>query len=170
MECAKTHESCHSKPSSPSRIGNRRTQVQRTLPFAVLGALWCMLTANLSQHWAANPQYSFGWLVPVICVYLFTIRWRTRPPAGLENSAIARWAFWTAGFAVLPTWLALQSNPDWRFMSWVFAAEVVLVSLCAIYFIGGNSWLRHFAFSVCFMFASVPWSASVEGFVTQGLA
>jgi exosortase len=55
-------------------------------------------------------------------------------------------------------------------MAWVLAAEVVSVTLCAIHFIGGNSWLRHFAFSVCFIFASVPWFASVENFVTQGLA
>jgi exosortase len=55
-------------------------------------------------------------------------------------------------------------------MGWVLAAEVVSITLCAVYFLGGRSWLRHFAFSVCFIFASVPWFASVEGFVIQGLA
>jgi exosortase len=54
-------------------------------------------------------------------------------------------------------------------MAWVLAAEVVSVTLCAVYFLGGRSWLRHFAFSVCFIFASVPWLLTVEGFVIQGL-
>ena len=55
-------------------------------------------------------------------------------------------------------------------MAWVFAAEIVSLTLCAIHFIGGESWLRHFAFSVCFIFAAVPWFATVEGFVIQELA
>jgi hypothetical protein len=55
-------------------------------------------------------------------------------------------------------------------VAWVLAAEIVSVTLCAIHFIGGKSWLRHFAFSVCFIFASIPWFATVEGFVIQGLA
>jgi exosortase len=55
-------------------------------------------------------------------------------------------------------------------MAWVFVAEVVSITLCAVFFLGGMSWLRHFAFSVCFIFASVPWFSSVEGLLTQGLA
>src|SRR5262245_51699959 len=125
MGCAITDKHCHSKASSLSGIGRCRTPVQQFLPFAVFGSLWLMLIANLSQHWAANSQYSFGWLVPGICAYLFVMRWRTRPPAELAKSAVARWVFWTTGFAVLPTWLTLQPNPDWRLMAWVFVAEVV---------------------------------------------
>jgi exosortase len=55
-------------------------------------------------------------------------------------------------------------------MGWVLAAEVVSITLCAVYFLGGGSWLRHFGFSVCYIFASVPWPATVEYHVIQGLA
>ena len=78
MGCAITDKHCHSKASSLSGIGQCRTPVQQFLPFAVFGSLWLMLIANLSQHWAANSQYSFGWLVPGICAYLFVMRWRNR--------------------------------------------------------------------------------------------
>jgi exosortase len=137
--------------------------------FAVFGALWSMLIADLFPHWAANPQYSFGWFVPVICAYLFLICWRTRPPVELAKGTVGRWVFWMAGFALPPTWLVEQANPDWRLLSWLLASEIVALSLCTIYFTGGRSWLRHFAFSICFILVSVPWLAAVEDFVIQGL-
>jgi exosortase len=143
--------------------------LQRILPLVLFGALWCLLIKHLSVHWAVNPQYSFGWFVPIMSAYLFLIRWRTRPPVEFAHSAVARWVFWTAGFALLPTWVVEQPNPDWRLVSWLLAFEVVALSLCAIYFVGGKSWLGHFAFCICFILVSVPWLGAVEDFVIQGL-
>jgi exosortase len=54
-------------------------------------------------------------------------------------------------------------------ISWLFAFEVVALSLCAIYFVGGKSWLRHFAFSISFILVSVPWPGAVEDFVIHAL-
>jgi exosortase len=150
-------------------IRNQQKLLQRILPLVLFGALWCLLIMHLSVHWAVNPQYSFGWFVPVIAGYLFLIRWRTRPPVELADSAVATWLFGTAGFALLPTWLVEQPNPDWRLISWLLALEIVVLSLCAIYFVGGKSWVRHFAFSICFILVSVPWLGAVEDFVIQGL-
>jgi len=143
----------------------------RTLPIVVFGALWCLLFKHLSAHWAVNPQYSFGWFGPVICAYLFFVRWMTRPPTGPgpARSRGAEWVFWIAGFALLPTWLVEQPNPDWRVISWLLSLEVVILSLCGIYFVGGRSWLKHFAFSICFILATVPWPPGVEELITQGL-
>jgi exosortase len=150
-------------------IRKQQKLLQRILPLVLFGALWYLLIKQLSVHWAVNPQYSFGWFVPVISAYLFLIRWRTRPPVEFAHWAVARWVFWTAGFALLPTWLVEQPNPDWRLISWLLAFEIVALSLCAIYIVGGRSWLRHFAFSICFILASVPWLGVVEDFVIQGL-
>jgi hypothetical protein len=158
---------CNAKGTSKIRLN--RNFAQEIIPVAVFGALWLVLVADLSQHWATNPQYSFGWFVPLLCAYLFLIRWRTRPPVELARSIVAKWIFWTAGIALLPTWLIAQPNPDWRFISWLLAVEVVALSLCAIYFAGGRSWLGHFAFSICFILVSVPWPAAVEASVIQGL-
>jgi exosortase len=150
-------------------IRNQQKLLQRILPLVLFGALWYLLIKHLSVHWAVNPQYSFGWFVPVISGYLFLIRWRTRPPVEFADSAVARWVFWTAGFALLPTWLVEQPNPDWRLISWLLAFEIVALSLCAIYFVGGKSWLRHFAFSIGFILVSVPWPGAVEDFVIHAL-
>ena len=74
-----------------------------------------------------------------------------------------------AGFALLPTWVIGQPNPDWRFISWLLATEAVALSLAVIYFVGGMSWLRHFAFSICLIFVAVPWPSAVEEPVIQTL-
>jgi exosortase len=139
------------------------------LPLVVFGVLWGLLFRHLSVHWAVNPQYSFGWFGPVICAYLFFIRWTTRPPAEKGSARGAKWIFWVAAFALLPTWLIEQPNPDWRVISWLLSIEVVVLSLCGIYFVGGRAWLGHFAFSICFIFTTVPWPAGLEELMTQGL-
>lgn len=142
---------------------------QWILPFVVFGALWCILVAQLSQYWAIDPEYSFGWFVPILCAYLFLTRWRSRPPPEVSSSRAARCIFWIAGLALLPTWVVAQPNPDWRLISWLIAFEIVALSLCAIYLVGGRSWLRHFAFSICLILTAVPWLSTVEWIVVQGL-
>jgi exosortase len=150
-------------------IKKYRILLERILPFAVFGALWYLLIKHLSAYWTLNPQYSFGWFAPVICAYLIFMRWITRPSPGPAPSHGAQWAFWIAAFALLPTWLVEQPNPDWRLLSWLLTLEIVILSLCAIYFVGGKSWLKHFGFSVCFILLAVPWPKTVEEFVIQGL-
>jgi exosortase len=139
------------------------------LPFIVFSLLWFLLFKNLSLYWAADPQYSFGWFGPLLCAYLFLSRWLSRSPAEPASSGAAKWVFWIATLAFLPTWLVEESNPDWRGLSWVLALEVVLLTLSAIYFVGGKSWLRHFAFSICFILTTLPWPGGLEAFLIQGL-
>jgi len=143
--------------------------LQLILPIVVFGTLWLFLVEHLSLYWNADPQYSFGWFGPLICAYLFFIRWITRPPAGPAPSPRAELVFWIACLAFLPIWLVEQPNPDWRLLTWLFTLEIVILSLCAIYFVGGRSWLMHFAFSVCFILTTLPWPGGVEAFITQGL-
>ena len=139
------------------------------LPFFVFGVLWFLLVKNLSLYWGADPQYSFGWFGPLLCAYLFLSRWLSRPPAEPASSVAAKWVFWTTAVAFLPTWLVEQPNPDWRGLSWVLAVEIVLLTLSAIYFVGGKSWLRHFAFSICFILTTLPWPGGLETLLIQGL-
>ena len=138
-------------------------------PCIVVGALWCILIVHLSAHWTTNPEYSFGWFGPVICAYLFLFRWISRPSAGKAHSTWVKGLFWLAGFALLPTWLLEQPNPDWRLVSWLLASEVVILTMCTIYFLGGKPWARHFAFSICLILATVPWPGDIEDTITQGL-
>ena len=139
------------------------------LPLVVFGALWFLLIKNLSLYWATDPQYSFGWFGPLLCAYLVLTRWLSRPATEPASWIAAKWVFWIAALTFLPTWLVEQPNPDWRGLSWFLALEVVILTLCAIYFVGGRPWLRHFAFSICFILTTLPWPGGLEAFLIQGL-
>jgi exosortase len=150
-------------------VGMHGKFLQRILPFVVFGALWYLLIKHLSLYWTAEAQYSYGWFGPVICAYLLFIRWITRPLTGPATSPRVEWIFWIACLAFLPTWLVEQPNPDWRLITWLLTLEIVTLSLCATYFMGGRSWLRHFAFSICFILTTLPWPGDVVAFITQSL-
>jgi hypothetical protein len=119
-------------------LGNLRKYLPRIFPFVVFGGLWWLLLTHLSLYWATNPEYSFGWFGPLLCAYLLFVRWFSRPLTGSTSSDRAKWIFIFSGFALGPTWLVEQAAPDWRLISWLSAAEVVVLSLCAVYFLGGN--------------------------------
>jgi exosortase len=72
-------------------------------------------------------------------------------------------------FALLPTWLIAQANPDWRLIGCALALETVTLSLCAIYFVGGQSYVRHFAMSICLILTAVPWPDALEEAAIHGL-
>jgi exosortase len=133
------------------------------------GALWYVLLAQLSQYWAVEPEYSFGWLVPVLCGYLFLLSWTSRPEPSRSRSRAVKWIFYIAGFALLPTWLVAPANADWRLICWLLAVETIAICLCAIYEMGGTPWLKHFAFSICLILAAVPWPEVFERTIVQGL-
>jgi hypothetical protein len=68
-------------------------------------------------YWAVDAQYSFGWfwasdlrLSPFYSLDHSAPDW-TR---ALSTPARAKWVFWIACLAFLPTWLVEQPNPDWR--------------------------------------------------------
>jgi exosortase len=152
-----------------SMVESLPRRFQGILPFIVVGALWYILIAHLSVHWATNAEYSFGWFGPVVCTYLFFVRWISRPAVESAHSARVKALFCLAGFALLPTWLFEQPNPDWRLVSWLLALEVVTLTICTMYFLGGKPWARHFAFSICLILATVPWPGDMEDAITQKL-
>ncbi len=141
------------------------------LSLSVLGlaVLWGMLVYHLSVHWDLNPQYGYGWFVPILALYLFVRRWSTRPVPAAANERWAAFALIAGLAAIPPTWFIAQPNPDWRLVSWVFALETVAITLAAIDYAGGRPWVRHFVFPVCFLLIAIPWPTVLENFVIQNL-
>jgi exosortase len=139
------------------------------LAMLIFGALWVLLVKHLAVHWSVNPQYSFGWLVPVLCAFTAWRRWATRTRPDDARSPTAAWIAAAAALAFFPTWLVVQPNPDWRLVNWALTCEIVVLSLCAIYLMGGKSWAMHFAFPVCFILTAVPWPTGLEVCVIQSL-
>ena len=72
----------HPSPTQPAhRVETQpRTSWQTWLLPAFAVALWVMSIGQLSADWRLNEQYHFGWLVPLLALYLVKVR-SERPPA-----------------------------------------------------------------------------------------
>ena len=152
------------------------------------GALWFELCRALATEWSLNEQYNFGWFVPFFAAYLFWLRWQDRPPvtapprgASTAHRAVATSQKTESGkfiavslslvalLLLLPIRLFEVANPDWRPLGWLHSIVVVAVTLSVLWWIGGTSRLRHFAFPVAFIFVAVPWISAIETPIVQGL-
>ncbi len=137
-----TLDSNHAARSIPS--------AQDLLKFACLviavGWLWWCLVSHLSLAWNLNPQYGFGWAVPLLCVYLaWQAKEKFTASATPQNSQpSSRGAVWRkfVGFPLLrilgvaalaalllPIRLVQTANPEWRLVSWALALTVVGLTL-----------------------------------------
>ena len=141
---------------------------RRWFPWLVLGALWISLIRQLWLEWSTNEDYSYGFVVPLLALYLFSKRWDDRPEPRkpeIPDTTIVMLLSILSVF-LLPIRLIQESNPEWRLVSWFLAGVVVAVSLGLIYFVGGKSWAAHFAFPVAFIFTAVPWPTVFEAPLT----
>src|SRR3954468_24873050 len=111
-------------------------QSRTLLPIVVLGGIWLVLCRHLAGHWAANEQYSYGWLVPPLALLLAWRRWDERP----YPEPRSRWAkglIIASAAAFLPASLIAQPSPDWRAVSWLLATTVVGLLLGGAAMLGG---------------------------------
>lgn len=117
----------------------------------------------LWNEWELDPQYSYGFLVPIICLALFIQRWHDRPLSRDPQN------LWTPALLALPPLLFLagiqpffEANPEWRVPGIAGAFSATFLTLLLIYAIGGSGWLRHFLFPVCFFIIAIPWPRNAE--------
>ena len=150
-------------PSVPATEGRTATFTLGSLPVCVLVLLWGYVVYRLGTLWHSNDDYAFGWFVPLLCLALFWERWKRRParssvrPAGGTFFVLGMF-----GLALLPGALFLEIIPNWRFAGWLFAGAAVGITFIILYFLGGRSWSRHFAFPVIFFLIAVPWPTRLE--------
>jgi exosortase len=157
-------------------LTQKASALKKTLLFGTLALLWFVLCRHLSTEWTYNDQYGYGWFVPFFAAYMFWLRWERRPePAvGSQKSAVrskrlALILVASALLLLLPIRLFEIPNPAWRALAWSHTGLAAMLTLLAIWMVGGESWLRHFAFPVGFFFVAVPWFSGIEEPLVQGL-
>jgi hypothetical protein len=157
-----------------------------------LAWLWFVLINELRVEWTVNPQYGYGWAVPLLCVFLIWQRIQ-KAKCGSQKVESGKQKFISAfrfphfyfllllGSAPLyaPTRLVQEANPGWRLVSWALAIEVVVLTLALLHFAfqtsGKNEFplsafrFSDFVFPVCFFLVAVPWPSLIEQPVIQGL-
>src|SRR4029450_10891824 len=65
--------------TQPVTARSNRCLARTALVVAAIGALWFILLRQLSNEWSINEQYSYGWFVPFLALFLFWLRWADRP-------------------------------------------------------------------------------------------
>jgi len=144
----------------PARFAMTR---QIWVALIALTSIWWLSIRMLWTEWEIDPQYSYGVLVPILCVALFMQRWRDRPATGESGNPLL------LGLAALPAigfLLAVQpfyeANPEWRIPGIIGALCSTLLTLLLVYSLGGFSWVRHFLFPIAFFLIAIPWPRNAE--------
>ena len=156
------------------REAGPRSTAKWILVLLPLAYFWFRLVNNLRLEWSTNPQYSYGWVVPLLSLGLLLRRWETLPKDGPSGSRAGHGSSITALFVIfaflhLPTRLIEAATPEWRPIQWSLAVEAVGLTLCAIGLINGPSKVRQFAFPICFIFVAIPWPTLFEIPLIQSL-
>lgn len=134
-----------------------------------LSLCWGLFFNSLWYEWRVNPEYSYGFVVPLLGLLLIWRRWPDRPSVAGQRKW---WIGCVAGcllFLWLPWNLFIQANPEWRLLYWAGGFQVIALSLCVLYWVGGRRWVLHFATPLIFMLIAAPWPMQFEQFFVQNL-
>ena len=167
------------KAAPEERVRGSMTIVKWAVVVLPLAYLWFRLINNLRIEWSTNPQYSFGWIVPILCLGLLVRRWQSLPAIGDPNAEgfvasrfgflLSTFCFSVLAFLYLPTRLIEAATPEWRLIQWCLGVITIGLTLLAIYGAGGRSWLRQMAFPITFFLVAIPWPSMIEDPIIQGL-
>ena len=99
---------------------------------------WILAVRHLSTEWQFNEQYNYGWVVPVLALYLVRIRLDNVPTA---DSVRRQWTVPT-GLLLIAVAEALllpvrEANADWRLLGWILTGLAAAATLIAFAQAGG---------------------------------
>ena len=153
-----------------SSVKETRSFPAWALPVLLLAAVWTLAIRQLSLEWTINPQYQYGWIVPVLTLLLWWRAWPLRPSRG-GHLLIWTWVVVAALSALLavPVRIIEEANPEWRLLDYYFAGQAILITALLLDCSGGKPWLRHFAFPLLFPLVAIPWPSGLETEIIQGL-
>ena len=163
-------ETLATSPNAVSPASRTAFRTPLLLAFLSFGVVWFGVIRHLRSEWSFNPQYSYGWSVPFLALFLLWKRWLNRPAPAPGSARIGPVLIILAGVLLLtPVRFLSGANPDWRLLSWAGTGLAIGVSISLIHLAGGKPWVRHFAFPLLFVFVAVPWPVQFEQLVTQTL-
>ena len=93
--------------------------VSRPVGWLAVGGLvllWSFAIYRLGTLWYSNPNYAYGWFVPLLCLALFWERWKCRPAPGTPEASAGPLIVWgMLALMLLPSYLFREVIPYWRF-------------------------------------------------------
>lgn len=141
------------------------------LPLVSLGILWALLIYQLQVTWSVNPQYSYGYLVPALCIFmLWRQGYKNKIEPDLNPNPAKKFFCYSVialgALAIFPLWLIREANSDWRLLNWAFAFNVLAISYAWIYKGIKLKSLIHYFYPTLFFLVAVPWPLAWDAELT----
>lgn len=151
-------------PSSGSQAAPRpHLSWHAAWPWLAVALPWALLINYLRLEWSANEQYSYGFVVPILSLYLVMQLWPTRPePRPLKSPVWLTAVTLLCAAIFLPLLLLAEASPEWRLNGWLLAFATLGLTAGWLARRAGWPWLYHFGFPLFFILAAVPWPTSLE--------
>ena len=130
---------------------------------------WLLFFSEIRGEWHVNPQYNYGYVVPLLGAFLFWRRWPGRPVANPGRAFFAPLMMAVLLIGVLPLTVVFEANPEWRLLYWISGAEILAVTVCVLHWLGGPRWAGYFAPPLLFLLVALPWPVELEQGAIQGL-
>src|SRR5438477_1440336 len=141
----------------------------------LLVTAWTWAIWSCAEYWRGNPNYSYGWIVPVLG---FAYAARRLTLAQSENIArpmlaVAIWliVFFGIVAAAIIFGLEFAREQVWHpiIVIWTIAFIPITLTLLICWFTGGKTLLIAELFPVLFFLTAVPWPPRFEQPITAGL-
>jgi exosortase len=143
--------------------------------WALLVAAWIWAIWSCGEYWRGNPNYSYGWIVPILSLAYAA---RRLTLAQSKNSvrpilAVPIWLIVFFGIVAGAIFLGLELAREqvWHpiIVIWTIAFIPITLTLLVCWFAGGKTLLLAELFPVLFFLTAVPWPPRFEQPITAGL-
>jgi exosortase len=142
----------------------------------LLVALWGWAIWATAEHWQANPNYSYGWAVPLLMIGFAVRRYFINADADVglaRRSEFSLAVTATLAFAAGALVFALEYAREqvWHpiVVIWSIALLTIGVTLALCKTTRGVAFARTQIFPVCFFLTAVPWPPRFEQPITSTL-
>ncbi len=142
-----------------------------TLLFATWGwAIW-----SCAEYWRANPNYSYGWIVPVLTLF-YAVRRLHLTSGEHHRRPVVKPPIWLnvllgvlAGAMIFGLEFAREQVWHPMIVIWTIAFVPILLTFALCWLVGGTNLVRVELFPILFFLTAVPWPPRFEQPITTGL-
>ena len=135
----------------------------------LLALVWLPAFRQWSYDWSTNPQYYYGWAVPLLSAYLIYERVEALPrPQPFFRGWLVALVAGLAFFQIPLRWFG-EANSDWWPVWWAYGFVATGVTLGLLLLTGGVKWVIALLYPILFLLTAIPWPTYFEIRVVQGL-
>jgi exosortase len=143
--------------------------------WALLIGVWGWAIWSCAEYWRANPNYSYGWIVPVL-TFVYAARRLALTQTESVSQPVVTLPIWSAVFfgivaGTVIFGLEFAREQVWHpiIVIWTVALVPIALTLSVFWFAGGTKLLVAELFPILFFLTAVPWPPRFEQPITAGL-